>query len=68
MKRLAPRVASCEESKLHLAHVFLLGVHDYAVVIAAAVSRPSSLMLCSRMMNFWTLPVTVVGKASTNLT
>ena len=30
-------------------------------------TRPSSSVICSRMMNFCTLPVTVIGKASTNL-
>jgi hypothetical protein len=30
-------------------------------------ARPSSSIICSRMMNFCTLPVTVIGKASTNL-
>jgi len=30
--------------------------------------RPSSAMVSSRMMNFWILPVTVIGNASTNLT
>jgi tripartite-type tricarboxylate transporter receptor subunit TctC len=30
--------------------------------------NPSSVMVCSRMMNFWILPVTVIGNASTNLT
>ena len=39
-----------------------------AILTAAALPRPSSLTLCSRMRNFWTLPVTVMGKASTNLT
>ena len=37
----------------------------YAV---AASRRPSSLDICSRMMNFCALPVTVIGKASTNFT
>ena len=30
-------------------------------------ARQSSSIICSRMMNFCTLPVTVIGKASTNL-
>jgi tripartite-type tricarboxylate transporter receptor subunit TctC len=30
--------------------------------------RPSSAIVSSRMMNFWILPVTVIGNASTNLT
>ena len=38
----------------------------YAVSILATSSRPSSTMLISRIRNFWILPVTVVGKASTN--
>jgi hypothetical protein len=29
--------------------------------------KPSSLIVSSRMMNFCTLPVTVIGNASTNL-
>jgi hypothetical protein len=29
--------------------------------------KPNSLTIASRMMNFCTLPVTVIGKASTNL-
>ena len=35
---------------------------DYAVF---SVVSPSSAMLRSRMTNFWILPVTVIGKAST---
>jgi hypothetical protein len=38
---------------------------DYAVFCSL---RPSSLIVCSRIMNFCTLPVTVIGKASTNFT
>ncbi len=38
----------------------------YAVSIRAAAWRPSSSMLISRMRNFWILPVTVIGKCSTN--
>src|SRR5437773_1313688 len=30
--------------------------------------RPSSLLACSRIRYFWILPVTVIGKASTNFT
>jgi len=33
-----------------------------------ATASPNSVIICSRMMNFWTLPVTVNGKAPTNLT
>jgi hypothetical protein len=40
----------------------------HAISTAAAFSSPSALTLSSRMTNFWTLPVTVMGKASTNLT
>ena len=39
--------------------------------LAQAVStavRPSSSIACSRILNFWTLPVTVIGNSSTNLT
>src|SRR5205823_2680870 len=38
----------------------------YAVATAAAFSRPSSSTAVSRILNFWTLPVTVIGKPSTN--
>ena len=38
----------------------------YAVSIAAAAARPSSAMASSRMRNFCTLPVTVMGKESTS--
>ena len=38
-----------------------------AVRVSAASSRPSSATEVSRILNFWTLPVTVMGKASTNL-
>src|SRR5207248_9985574 len=37
-----------------------------AVLIPAAFSRPSSSTAVSRILNFWTLPVTVIGNASTN--
>ena len=40
----------------------------HAILTAAARSRPSSATLVSRMRNFWTLPVTVIGKPSTNFT
>ena len=40
----------------------------YAILMAAAFSRPSSVTLSSRITNFWTLPVTVMGKASTKRT
>src|SRR6185503_11875914 len=40
------------------------GVAPQAVFCSA---RPSSATICSRIMNFCTLPVTVIGKASTNL-
>ncbi len=36
----------------------------YAVRIAAACPRPSSSTAASRILNFWILPVTVIGKAS----
>jgi hypothetical protein len=42
------------------------GPRRQAVSIRAAAWRPSSSMLISRIRNFWILPVTVVGKASTN--
>ncbi len=45
-------------------HVLL----HYAVSMRAALSKPSSLTACSRIKNFWILPVTVIGKASTNVT
>src|SRR4051794_33213393 len=41
---------------------------DQAVRTAAAWASPSSLMLCSRMTNFWVLPLTVIGNVSTNFT
>ena len=44
------------------------GDQRQAIFMAAAFSRPSSLMLSSRMRNFCTLPVTVIGNASTNFT
>jgi hypothetical protein len=37
-----------------------------AVLVPAAASRPSSSTEVSRILNFCTLPVTVMGKASTN--
>lgn len=37
-----------------------------AVGIAATASRPNSATAVSRMRNFWILPVTVIGKPSTN--
>src|SRR5438105_227703 len=37
-----------------------------AVTTAAAASRPSSATATSRILNFWILPVTVIGNASTN--
>jgi hypothetical protein len=36
------------------------------VRVPAACSRPSSAIEASRILNFCTLPVTVIGKASTN--
>ena len=39
---------------------------EHAVRIAAALARPSSEIAISRILNFWTLPVTVIGKASTS--
>src|SRR5581483_3740619 len=39
---------------------------DQAVLTAAATSRPSSLTEVSRILYFWILPVTVMGKPSTN--
>jgi hypothetical protein len=38
-----------------------------AVSMAAAFSSPSSAMATSRILYFWTFPVTVIGKPSTNL-
>ena len=40
----------------------------YAVAIAAASPSPSSSIAVSRILNFCTLPVTVIGNESTNLT
>ena len=40
----------------------------YAVWIAAAFARPNSTIAASRNLNFWILPVTVIGKVSTNMT
>src|SRR5205823_496439 len=40
----------------------------YAVATVAACSRPSSSIADSRILNFCTLPVTVIGKESTNFT
>jgi hypothetical protein len=37
-----------------------------AVRVRSAASRPSSATEVSRILNFCTLPVTVMGKASTN--
>jgi hypothetical protein len=55
-----------------LALVRTLGLWEgrtvYAILMAAAFSRPSSVTLSSRITNFWTLPVTVMGKASTKWT
>ena len=34
--------------------------------MAAAACSPSSSTAASRILYFWTLPVTVMGKASTN--
>ena len=48
----------------------LLGVEAkrprYAVRTPAALDRPSSSTATSRILNFWILPVTVIGNASTN--
>ena len=49
-------------------HVRLSGGRGQAVRAAATSCRPSSAIACSRIRNFWTLPVTVIGKASTSLT
>ncbi len=40
----------------------------YAVSIREASSRPSSCMETSRILNFWILPVTLMGNAETNMT
>ena len=40
----------------------------YAVSMAATSCKPRSRIACSRILNFWILPVTVVGKLSTNFT
>jgi hypothetical protein len=40
----------------------------YAILMAATFSRPSSVTLSSRITNFWTLPVIVMGKAFTKRT
>ena len=37
-----------------------------AVCTLAALSSPSSSIALSRIRNFWTFPVTVIGKPSTN--
>lgn len=37
------------------------------MAIAAASPSPSSSIAVWRILNFWTLPVTVIGKPSTNL-
>ena len=39
-----------------------------AVAIAAASASPSSSIAVSRILNFWTLPVTVIGNESTSFT
>src|SRR5207253_6259679 len=38
----------------------------HAVFTCAAFCNPNSSMDCSRILNFWILPVTVIGNASTN--
>ena len=38
------------------------------MAIIAVWPRPSSWIAVSRILNFWTLPVTVIGKPSTNFT
>ena len=42
------------------------GRPTHAVRMPAAASSPSSSMAASRILNFWILPVTVIGKPSTN--
>jgi hypothetical protein len=42
------------------------GSSAQAVWVRSAVSRPSSATEVSRILNFWTLPVTVMGNSSTN--
>ena len=47
------------------------GRYDLAsleVALDAAASDASSFVIISRITNFWTLPVTVIGKVSTNRT
>ena len=39
-----------------------------AVLVWLAASRPSSAIDVSRILNFWTLPVTVIGNSSVNRT
>ena len=39
-----------------------------AELVEAGALRPSSSIAWSRILNFWTLPVTVIGKESTNFT
>ena len=46
----------------------LPGERRQANFTAAAFSKPSAFTLSSRIRNFCTLPVTVMGKASTNFT
>jgi hypothetical protein len=41
--------------------------HRYAAAASATASNPSSRIAISRIRNFWTLPVTVIGKPSTSL-
>ncbi len=53
-------------STLYARHSILEMPQFYAVRTAAAFSRPSSSVAVSRILYFWILPVTVIGKASVN--
>lgn len=44
------------------------GANYQAVSILASLCNPSCSMASSRSLNFWILPVTVVGKCSVNRT
>ncbi len=63
------RTALPGEASLASRHLALGPSPDaYAVTTSAACPRPSSSIAVSRILNFCTLPVTVIGNESTNLT
>gem|GEM_PF-4350250 len=68
VRRALPRVNLATGAARDPAAVLFPTAAPQAVRRAAAARRFSSSMLCSRMRNFCTLPVTVIGKLSTNLT